>query len=221
MNAVWRYSKAQGRARLVLLAIADMHGEIGAWPAIKTLADMVNASERSVKRDIKELEELGELVVEAQAAPVDSQYRPNRYWITLSGVTDRASGVTESTSGVTDQVSRGDRLGKSGVTTLGTQTLNRTLKNQNTFIPGDYRPNEKDLATMREHFPDIDLKLETYAMIDYFTSTGKMKKDWDATWRNWIRNAHKKSVTSPSMKKKLEDERRQREIEELYATEGD
>jgi len=51
-NAVWRTSQSVGRARLVLLAIADHQGEIGAWPSIETLAKMVNASERSVQRDI-------------------------------------------------------------------------------------------------------------------------------------------------------------------------
>ncbi len=46
MNAVWRESKSDGRARLVLLAIADHQGEIGAWPSIRRLAQMVNSSER-------------------------------------------------------------------------------------------------------------------------------------------------------------------------------
>lgn len=120
MNAVWKHSRATGRARLVLLAIADHQGEIGAWPSIKTLSDMVNASERSVKRDIQELVELGELKVVDQAAPIKSQYKPNLYWVTISGVTDLISGVTDLTPGVTDRAIRGD--------TVGTQNLNITIK---------------------------------------------------------------------------------------------
>lgn len=121
MNAVWRYSKSTDRARLVLLAIADHQGEIGAWPAISTLARMVNASERSVQRDIQELVELGELLVEVQNAPTKSQYKSNLYWVILpeAGVTKNDSGVTESASGVTDFAS--------GVTTVGVLNLNRTL----------------------------------------------------------------------------------------------
>jgi len=115
-------SKATGRAKLVLLGIANHLGDQGAWPAISTLARYANSSERSVKRDIQELIELGELRVELQNAPTQNQYKTNLYWITIQ------AGVTESASGVTAQVSRGDRLGKSGVTPVGTQNINITIK---------------------------------------------------------------------------------------------
>ena len=112
MNAVWKHSKADGRARLVLLAIADHQGEIGAWPSIATLAKMVNSSERSVQRDIQHLQAIGELRVEVQNAPTKTQYKSNLYWVTLPGVTD-------SQSGVTDSAVRGD--------TVVVQNLNRTI----------------------------------------------------------------------------------------------
>jgi len=112
MNLVWKHSKADGRARLVLLAIADHQGEIGAWPSIETLAKMVNASERSVQRDIQYLQQIGELRVEVQNAPTRAQYKSNLYWVTISGVTNTASGVTNAAS---------------GVTAGGVLTLNRTL----------------------------------------------------------------------------------------------
>lgn len=120
MNAVWRESQADGRARLVLLAIADHQGEIGAWPSIATLARMVNSSERSVQRDIQYLQKIGELRVETQSAPTGGQYKSNLYWVTLPGVTNGASGVTKNASGVTDSAS--------GVTAGGVLTLNRNLK---------------------------------------------------------------------------------------------
>jgi hypothetical protein len=115
MNSVWRESKSDGRARLVLLAIADHQGEIGAWPSIKRLASMVNASERSVQRDIQYLQKIGELIVEVQNAPTSGQYKSNRYWVNLPGVTESASGVTNEPSGVTNRAS--------GVTAGGVQTL--------------------------------------------------------------------------------------------------
>jgi len=119
INAVWEHSNSKNRARVVLLAIADMQGEIGAWPSLATLAKMANASERSVQRDIQTLVELGELRVEVQSAPVSRQYKSNLYWVTLPGVTNSSSGVTDSTSGVTDLAP--------GVTAGGVQTLNRTI----------------------------------------------------------------------------------------------
>jgi hypothetical protein len=119
---VLNQSKATGRAKLVLIGIANHLGDQGAWPAISTLARYANASERSVKRDIQELVELGELKVELQNAPTHHQYKTNLYWITIG------SGVTDSSSGVTDWVSRGDSSGKSGVTPVGTQNINITIK---------------------------------------------------------------------------------------------
>jgi hypothetical protein len=110
MTTVLNHSKATGRAKLVLLGIANHQGDQGAWPSIETLARYANSSERSVMRDIQELEKLGELIVERNAAPVRSQYRPNLYWVNVSGVSDSAAGVTKNDSGVTDEVVRGDTV---------------------------------------------------------------------------------------------------------------
>lgn len=111
MTLVLNHSRATGRAKLVLIGIANHQGDQGAWPSIETLARYANASERSVMRDIQELEEMGELIVERNAAPVRSQYRPNLYWVNIAaGVTDSASGVTNLQAGVTSQVVRGDTV---------------------------------------------------------------------------------------------------------------
>jgi hypothetical protein len=125
-NAVWRESASTGRARLVLLAIADHQGEIGAWPSIATLAEMANASERSVQRDIAELVESGELIKLEQQAPSRGQYKSNLYWVNLpsvahliSGVTNTVSGVTELQSGVTESAP--------GVTAGGVLTITKPL----------------------------------------------------------------------------------------------
>jgi len=127
MNAVWRESKSKGRARLVLLSIADHQGELGAWPSIETLANMVNSSPRSVQRDIQDLIELGELVVEFRSAPTYGPYKANRYFVNLPGVTDGVSEVTKTASEVTDSESEVTESA-SEVTAGGVLTLNRTLK---------------------------------------------------------------------------------------------
>jgi hypothetical protein len=144
MQSVWRESASDGRARLVLLAIADHQGEIGAWPSLETLARMVNSSVRSVQRDIQYLQQLGELIVLTQQAPSRSQYKSNLYWVNLPsvrllinpeilpqpGVTDSVSGVTELTSGVTESAS--------GVTAGGILTLNRTITEPLLNISSDF-----------------------------------------------------------------------------------
>lgn len=119
INAVWKHSISVGRARTVLLAIADHQGEIGAWPSLATLARMVNASERSVQRDIEYLQEIGELEVHYQQAPTKNHYKSNLYFVRLPGVTEMDSGVTNTEPGVTNTAS--------GVTAGGVQSLNRTI----------------------------------------------------------------------------------------------
>ena len=188
MSLVLNHSKATGRAKLVLLGIANHQGDQGAWPSIATLARYANASERSVKRDIQDLVELGELRVQVNAAPVDAQYKPNLYWVTISGVTDSASGVT-------GQVSRGDRLGNSGVTPSGTLTINKTFKEtkgKKGFDAGWVLPDDQRIK-LAEMYPNADLDLEVLAMIDDLVAGGKENdvKDLAARFRNWMRNADK------------------------------
>ena len=158
MNAVWRESRAEGRARLVLLAIADHQGEIGAWPSIATLARMVNASERSVQRDIQYLQDIGELKVELQNAPIRKQYKSNLYWVTLPGVT---AGVTDSHSGVTESAS--------GVTAGGVQTLIEPLQKLN-------KTNTHEDELFPEFWNEYPLKKDKGAAFKAFRSALKRAK---------------------------------------------
>jgi hypothetical protein len=183
------HSKAKRRAKLVLLGIANHQGDQGAWPSIATLARYTNESERSVKRDIQELIELGELQVIVNGAPGENQYKPNLYWVTIdpSGVTN--SGVTES-AGVTKNAVRGDKNGTSGVTPSGTQTINKPYRN---LFNESWQPNEADREKLVELYPSADLDSEVQAMIDYLVAAGKQKdvKDMSARFRTWMRNADK------------------------------
>ena len=84
---VWYHSRADASARLVLLAIADHDGEGGAWPSIPTLARMTRLSESTVRRALKQLAALGELVVHLQeggTTRTPEGRRPNRYEIRLA-----------------------------------------------------------------------------------------------------------------------------------------
>lgn len=104
---------------MVLLAIADHQGELGAWPSISTLAGMVNASERSVQRDIQELVASGELIVEERQAPTRSKYRANLYWVNVPGAPEVLE-VTNTNLEVTDSALE--------VTPVVMLNLNRNLK---------------------------------------------------------------------------------------------
>jgi hypothetical protein len=154
MNAVWKHSKADGRARLVLLAIADHQGEIGAWPSLATLSKMVNASERSVQRDINYLQDIGELEVHYQQAPTRNHYKSNLYFVRLTGVTDLATGVTNTEGGVTNTAG--------GVTAGVVQSLNRTIT----------EPLEKTLVSemLNEFWKEYPRKSDKRAALKALTS---------------------------------------------------
>jgi hypothetical protein len=53
-------------------------------------------------------------------------------------------------------------------------------------------PSQELIAQMRQECPTIDLKAEHLKFTDHWKAkTGRdaTKLDWNATWRNWIRNA--------------------------------
>ena len=127
MNAVWQHSKSDGRARLLMLAIADHQGELGAWPSLQTLARMVNASERSVQRDIEYLKEMGELEVHYQKAPTRNHYKSNLYFVKLEGLETGVTGVTDFDGGVTN-AQGGVTNAQGGVTAGGVQSLKEPLR---------------------------------------------------------------------------------------------
>lgn len=216
VSLVLNHSKAQGRAKLVLIGIANHMGDQGAWPSISTLAKYANASERSVKRDIQELIDLGELEVQLQAAPVNSQYKTNLYWILVEP------------AGVTTQVSRGDKLGNSGVTPVGTQTIIKNHKEPNkraSRIAEDFQVTDSMREWALKEAPAIDVDVQTANFIDYWQSKSgnATKLDWVATWRTWMRNARPPIVPKPGGRgydrEKENAERRARLLAEMEANE--
>jgi len=117
ISKVLNYSKAKGSQKLVLIGIANHHGDEGAWPSIKTLARYSNLSERRVQQMIRELAEMGELKIEECQGGGFRQYKTNRYWI-----------LTE-TPGVKPASPRGEAGFVSGVKPASPETLKETKDN--------------------------------------------------------------------------------------------
>lgn len=69
-------------------------------------------------------------------------------------------------------------------------------------IPGDFVvPNELWEWAMHpdQGFTYAEVRLQTDKFLDYFRSTGKKKKDWIATWRNWLRNSRERQHVGKSI----------------------
>ena len=195
MTHVLRNSKATGRAKLVLLGIANHQGDNGAWPSVRTLATYANSSERSVQRDIQTLVDLGELEVEVNAAPLQGRYKTNRYWVVIPGVTDQV--------GVTESASRGDKNDGLGVTPVGVQNVIRNVKEtKRQSFSVDWKPEGEFSLTLQEQYPNADLIKEAQSMIDYYLGIGAENKckDMHARFRSWMRKADEFAKGSLSKK---------------------
>jgi hypothetical protein len=74
------------------------------------------------------------------------------------------------------------------------QGSGKAPRRQGTRLPDDWRPSQDLVAAVREERPDVDLRTETAKFRDHWhAKAGKdaTKLDWDATYRNWIRNARR------------------------------
>jgi len=86
MAIVLNHSRARGAAKLVLIGIANHLNpdNDGAWPSQAKLAQYANVSDRAVRDAIDNLVSLGELRYEVAQGQSANQYKPNRYWLTLT-----------------------------------------------------------------------------------------------------------------------------------------
>jgi biotin operon repressor len=106
MTWVWDHSQARGNDRLVLLAIADhAHDDgAGAWPSQELLTQKTHLSESTVRRCIRSLEDLGELVT-------DRGRLGNRYRVDMTG---RATGQNDRSDNGEGHSDRSDRSSVTG-----------------------------------------------------------------------------------------------------------
>ena len=211
-TVVLHHSKAEGSAKLVLWGIANHHSDAGSWPAISTLAKYANIKERRVQQIIRQLADMGEISIDEQGGYGEGQYKTNRYHILLqcppecdgtlnhkTGVQSVTSGVHSVTSGVQSVTVRGAIQSHSGVQPIAPEPNKNLIEpllvpaKGAHRLPKDWKPSSETLSVMAEHFPNIDLKLEMHKFKDYWAAATRsaMKKDWDAAFRNWIRNAAK------------------------------
>lgn len=62
-------------------------------------------------------------------------------------------------------------------------------RREKTDLPMAIEITDKMRAWAHEEGITSDLQLETRKMLDHFKGNGEKKADWNATWRNWMRNS--------------------------------
>jgi hypothetical protein len=139
---VWDHSASQGTDRLVLLALADSADDSGScWPSMLTLARKARVSERTVRRSVRTLEQMGEV-----SSVMGGGTGSNRYRILLDPRVETPVRMTAPVNGTPGQDDRpgqsdpGVKQGKNGritpVNLTGADTgdrgtVNRASKNKN------------------------------------------------------------------------------------------
>ena len=156
--------------KFVLVGIANHANPRGeAWPAIDRLSKYTGFSTRSIQRAISELVRMDLLRIEEKPG------RTNLYIIrafdesrgdTMSGVTPCQGGVSPCHPNHKEPSSNNNRASR---------------------LPEDFKPSEANVEWAKSARPDVDLKDATDQFKDYWLGNGKIKLDWQATWRNWIR----------------------------------
>lgn len=92
------------------------------------------------------------------------------------------------------EYSENTRLGREG---KGREWIgeegSRGESTRGTRLPADWKPTPEELRWAVDARPDVQVNLEVEKFRDYWhgaTGAKATKRDWPATWRNWIRNAH-------------------------------
>ena len=193
MSLVLHHSQATGAAKIILLGIANHQGDSGAWPSVSTLSRYAGVTERRAQQLLRGLEESGELILKPQGGG-SGQYKTNLYWVNVS-CPETCDGSAMHRTGVRSRDLRGEVLSTSGVKPTSPEPKENPKEpkeKRGTRISDDFRPTDELILWAQTEFPNVQVKKETYAFIDYWNSlpgSRGLKTDWNATWRNWIRNA--------------------------------
>ncbi len=103
MADVWKHSRHQGGALLVLLAIGDHADDKGeAYPSVGTLAQKSRLSIRQVQRVLRQIAQSGELAIASNKGPKGChkfRIQINQY---ATGKGDKLSGVTNCQGDISD-----------------------------------------------------------------------------------------------------------------------
>ena len=164
MAIVLNHSRARGAAKLVLLGIANHINpdNDGAWPSQAKLAQYANVSDRAVRDAIEVLVALGEVRVETAGGQSRSQYKPNRYWLTLTCPPD-CDGTANHRNRVEVSDSQGGSLRQAG------------------WKPASYEPLREPLV--EPSYPQAALS----DMFDEFWKVYPLKRDKNVARRAFVK----------------------------------
>jgi hypothetical protein len=215
MAVVLHHSIASGSDKLVLLGIANHDGDGGAWPSVGTLARYANLSERAVRYSLKRLVESGELEVERQAGGNEDtrpDRRPNRYRVHVDcpsncsgGTQHRLRGEADfmpESDGVKPTSQRGEAGFHNGVKPTAAEPSlepsKKRISQRQSKMAEDWQPDPANWERIVTTIKGIDHATELENFRDHWLSKDERRADWNASLRNWMRNAKAWQKVNPA-----------------------
>ncbi|HEY7821531.1 MAG TPA: GntR family transcriptional regulator [Acidimicrobiia bacterium] len=72
-----------------------------------------------------------------------------------------------------------------------TKKSTNTARSRKTAVPDSWQPASTNIRQLQDKFPKVDVTGQVDTFLDYHRSKGSKFADWDAAFRNWVRNAEK------------------------------
>lgn len=190
--------------KFVLVALADMaDDEHSCFPGQAMLAGMVGASERTIRRALATLEE-EELLTREERRKPGGYKTSDRYFLQVGSVPKShrskwpvgdSHRTSETFSPDTDVILTGqsDRYIEDEPPENHQRTPSGARKRA-TRIPDPFVLTAEMRAWAAAEVPGLDVDAHTREFVDYWRAESGAKAsklDWLATWRNWMRKAHR------------------------------
>lgn len=204
----------------VLYALADRADDNGhaAWPSQEWLSYRARCTDRTVRNHLSNLEDRG--VIERGDYRLVEHFPRNRrpiVWNLNMSLTRPEKWRPENISGrkiLTPRpenpdtlTGKSEQLDRKGVSDKPSLNPPRTIQEprgarkektqpseRGTRLPENWQPPIETNNNLGEKYPHVDLDEELEIFRDYWAAkTGKdaVKRDWVATWRNWVRRTSK------------------------------
>jgi DNA-binding transcriptional ArsR family regulator len=182
--------------KLVLVSLADHHNRATGLciPGQASVGEQTCMSVRTVQRHLKSLEARGLIVRKARFRP-EGRGRTSDSYI-LQG--DNLTPISESKgdkSGRTNTTNQDDQHDTVVVAITGREPEeNRKIvspRSRKTSVPESWTPATNIIQELQDRYPKIGVTEQVDMFLDYHRSKGSKFVDWDAAFRNWVRNAEK------------------------------
>jgi hypothetical protein len=179
------------RLYAVLARYAD-NDNLTAYPGRGTLAKRMGCHRATVDRAVEELIGLG--AVTKRVRVKDGKYQSSLYTIrrVAPSNTDAATPVAPMQPPPVAPMQPPPshpcdiELEPKNVEPIRTRTATGTRK---TAVPQSWQPNPNTIQQLKDKYPKIQVTEQVDTFLDYHRSKGSKFVDWDAAFRNWVRNA--------------------------------